>query len=94
MLQIRHFNTSKSSQRDNHLLLQISKARYNVPGLFCVPKAFKTFKEWWDKTKNPEVAEKARTSLLQKLRENQAIVDQRKEQQGPNLKRNNLSPER
>ncbi len=23
-----------SSQRDNHLLLQISKARYNVPGLF------------------------------------------------------------
>ena len=41
-----------------------------------------------------KVAEKARTSLLQKLRENQAIVDQRKEQQGPNLKRNNLSPER
>ncbi len=61
---------------------------------FCVPKAFKTFKEWWDKTKKPEVAEKARTSLLQKLRENQAIVDQRKEKQGPNLKRNNLSPER
>ena len=59
-----------------------------------VSKAFKTFKEWWDKTKKPEVAEKARTSLLQKLRENQAIVDQRKEQQGPNLKRNNLSPER
>ncbi|WP_242846640.1 hypothetical protein [Butyrivibrio sp. LB2008] len=54
----------------------------------------KTFKEWWDKTKKPEVAEKARTSLLQKLRENQAIVDQRKEKQGPNLKRNNLSPER
>ena len=59
-----------------------------------VSKAFKTFKEWWDKTKKPEIAEKARTSLLQKLRENQAIVDQRKEQQGPNLKRNNLSPER
>ena len=59
-----------------------------------VSGAFKKFKEWWDKTKKPEVAEKARTSLLQKLRENQAIVDQRKEQQGPNLKRNNLSPER
>jgi hypothetical protein len=44
-----------------------------------VPKAFKTFKKWWDKIKKPEVAEKARTSLLQKLRENQAIVNQRKE---------------
>ena len=59
-----------------------------------VSKAFKTFKEWWDKTKKPEIAEKAKTSILQKLRESQAIVDQRKEQQGPNLKRNNLSPER
>ena len=35
----------------------------------CVPKAFKTFKEWWDKTKKPEVAEKAKTIILQKLRE-------------------------
>ena len=59
-----------------------------------VSKAFKTFKEWWDKTKKPEVAEKVRTSLLQKLREKQAIIDQRKEQQGPNLNRNNLGPER
>ncbi|PHU34711.1 hypothetical protein CSX01_08430 [Pseudobutyrivibrio ruminis] len=29
---------------------RFQKTRYNVPGLFCVPKAFKTFKEWWDKT--------------------------------------------
>ena len=65
-----------------------------VPGLFCVPKAFKTFKEWWDKTKKPEIAEKAKTSILQKLRESQAIVDQRKEQQSPNLNRNKLRPER
>ncbi|SEK57597.1 Plasmid recombination enzyme [Butyrivibrio sp. ob235] len=57
-------------------------------------KAFKTFKEWWDKTKKPEIAEKAKTSILQKLRESQAIVDKRKEQQGPNLNRNNLRPER
>ncbi len=59
-----------------------------------VLKAFKTFKEWWDKTKKPEIAEKAKTSILQKLRESQAIVDQRKEQQSPNLNRNNLRPER
>ncbi|WP_242826773.1 plasmid recombination protein [Butyrivibrio sp. NC3005] len=59
-----------------------------------VSKAFKTFKEWWDKTKKPEIAEKAKTSILQKLRESQAIVDQRKEQQVPNLNRNNLRPER
>ena len=63
-------------------------------GVFCVRKAFRTFKEWWDKTKKPEVAEKAKTSILQKLRESQTIVDQRKEQQGPNLNRNNLRPER
>jgi hypothetical protein len=59
-----------------------------------VSKAFKTFKEWWDKTKKPEIVEKAKTSILQKLRESQAIVDKRKEQQGPNLNRNNLRPER
>ncbi len=59
-----------------------------------VSKAFKTFKEWWDKTKKPEIAEKAKTSILQKLRESQAIVDQRKEQQSPNLNRNKLRPER
>ena len=59
-----------------------------------VSKAFRTFKEWWDKTKKPEVAEKAKTSILQKLRESQTIVDQRKEQQSPNLNRNNLRPER
>ena len=53
-----------------------------------------TFKEWWDKTKKPEIAEKAKTSIWQKLRESQAIVDQRKEQQGPNLNRNILRPER
>ena len=74
---------------------RFQKTRYNVPGLFCVPKACKTFKEWWwDKTKKPEIAEKAKTSILQKLRESQAIVDQRKEQQGPNLNRNNIRPER
>ena len=48
----------------------------------------------WDKTKKPEIAEKAKTSILQKLRESQAIVDKRKEQQGQNLNRNNLRPER
>ena len=75
-------------------LLQRRQKEVVERNLFCVPKAFKTFKEWWDKTKKPEIAEKAKTSILQKLRESQAIVDQRKEQQGPNLKRNNLSPER
>ena len=59
-----------------------------------VSKAFKTFKEWWDKTKKPEIAEEAKTSILQKLRESQAIVDQRKEQQSTNLNRNNIRPER
>ena len=55
---------------------------------------FFMFKEWWDKTKKPEIVEKAKTSILQKLRESQAIVDQRKEQQGSNLNRNNFRPER
>ena len=73
---------------------RFQKTRYYVPGLFCVPKAFKTFQEWWDKTKKPEVAEKAKTSILQKLRESQTIVDQRKEQQVHNLNRNNLRSER
>ena len=44
--------------------------------------------------KKPEIAEKAKTSILQKLRESQAIVDKRKEQQGQNPNRNNLRPDR
>ena len=39
-----------------------------------VSKAFKTFKEWWDKTKKPEIAEKAKTGILQKLRESPCFM--------------------
>ena len=74
MPKIAHFHFTNRSQRDNHCFGRFQKTRYNVPGLFCVPKAFKTFKEWWNKTKKPEIAEKAKTIILQKLRESQAIV--------------------
>ena len=50
-------------------------------------------KEFYLRLKQQEY-EKAKTSILQKLRESQAIVDQRKEQQSPNLNRNNIRPER
>ncbi len=65
-----------------------------LPQKLSVSGVFFMFKECWDKTKKNEMAEKFKASILQKLRESQAIVDQRKEQQGPNLNRNNLRPER
>lgn len=46
-----------------------------------VSGAFKKFKEWWDKTKKPEVTEKARTSILERLREAKVRADQYNEQQ-------------
>ncbi len=66
----------------------------STPQKLSVSGVFLLFKEWWDKTKKPEIAEKAKTSILQKLRESQAIVDQRKEQQVRNLNRNNQRLER
>ena len=48
-----------------------------------VSGAFKKFKEWWDKTKKPEVTKKARTSILEQLREAKVRADQNNEQQIP-----------
>ena len=50
-----------------------------------VSGAFKKFKEWWDRTKKPEVTEKARTSILEQLREAKVRSDQHNEQQVPKI---------
>lgn len=45
-----------------------------------VSGAFKKFKEWWDRTKKPEVVERARASLLDQLKEAKVRADQHNEQ--------------
>ena len=59
-----------------------------------VSGAFKKFKEWWDRTKKPEVTEKARTSILEQLREARVRADQHNEQQVPKTHRTDLGMER
>ena len=59
-----------------------------------VSGAFKKFKEWWDRTKKPEVTEKARTSILEQLREAKVRADQHNAQQVPKPPRTALGMER
>ena len=59
-----------------------------------VSGAFKKFKEWWDRTKKSEVTEKARTSILEQLREARVRADQHNEQQIPKPHRTDLGMER
>ena len=59
-----------------------------------VSGAFKKFKEWWDRTKKPEVTEKAITSILEQLREAKVRADQHNEQQVPKTHRTDLGMER
>jgi hypothetical protein len=59
-----------------------------------VSGAFKKFKEWWDRTKKPEVTEKARTSILEQLREAKVRADQHNEQQISKPHRTDLGMER
>jgi len=59
-----------------------------------VSGAFKKFKEWWDRTKKPEVTEKARTSILEQLMEARVRADQHNEQQIPKPHRTDLGMER
>ncbi len=59
-----------------------------------VSGAFKKFKEWWDRTKKPEVTEKARTSILEQLRKARVRADQHNEQQIPKPHRTDLEMER
>ena len=59
-----------------------------------VSGAFKKFKEWWDRTRKPEVTEKARTSILEQLREARVRADQHNEQQISKPHRTDLGMER
>ncbi|MDC7279446.1 plasmid recombination protein [Butyrivibrio fibrisolvens] len=59
-----------------------------------VSGAFKKFKEWWDRTRKPEVTEKARTSILEQLREARVRADQHNEQQISKPHKTDLGMER
>ena len=59
-----------------------------------VSGAFKKFKEWWDRTKKPEVVERARTSLIEQLKEARIKADQHNEQQVPKSHRTDFGMER
>ncbi len=59
-----------------------------------VSKAYNTFKDWWNKNRKPEVAEKVKTSLMERLKEAKEAAHKQNEQHMPKLNDKSLRPER